>query len=274
MTALVYMDDDSQAKVWRAVILSLGLHALVIAIYPTLQHIELPKIPDRLEIEFFTMKMPASKPSEQQVAPAVVASAPPEPQKTPTTVKPQTAPPVENQKSVIAAPASNDASYQVPEQILPARAEPAPPVSAPASASTSDAVNHATAESAAKESRAAPAASGPITSAPTSSESDELTTSDNDAWGDYGDQLRSLVNKSKQYPTIAIRRHLEGEVTILAQFVRGELVQVSLADSSKHAPLDEEALRMVKKAIGQLGVKDSLRKKTFKITIPVSFKLE
>ncbi|HSI45825.1 MAG TPA: hypothetical protein VK950_06580 [Methylophilus sp.] len=51
MTALVYMDDDSQAKVWRAVILSLGLHALVIAIYPTLKHIELPKLPDRLEIE-------------------------------------------------------------------------------------------------------------------------------------------------------------------------------------------------------------------------------
>jgi len=51
MTALVYMDDDSQAKVWRAVILSLGLHALVIAIYPTLKRIELPKLPDRLEIE-------------------------------------------------------------------------------------------------------------------------------------------------------------------------------------------------------------------------------
>jgi periplasmic protein TonB len=269
MTALVYMDDDSQAKVWRAVILSLSLHALVIAIYPTLKHIELPKIPDRLEIEFFTMKMPASKPSEQQVAPAVVASVPPEPQKTPTTVKPQTASPVENQKSVIAAPASNDASYQVPEQALPARAEPAPTLSPPASVSTSDAPSHVPAESPAKESRAAPAVSAPV-----SNESDELTPGDNDAWGDYGDQLRSLVNKSKQYPTIAIRRHLEGEVTILAQFVRGELVQVSLADSSKHAPLDDEALRMVKKAIGQLGLKDSLRKKTFKITIPVSFKLE
>jgi periplasmic protein TonB len=58
------------------------------------------------------------------------------------------------------------------------------------------------------------------------------------------------------------------------QFVRGELVQVSLVDSSKHAPLDEEAIRMVKKAITQLGVKDSLKRKTFKISIPVSFKLE
>jgi periplasmic protein TonB len=269
MTSLVYMEDDRSKQVCRAVILSLVLHVLVVVIYPTLSHIQLPKIPDRLEIEFFTMKMPASRPSEQQVSPPMVTSAPPEPQRTTTNVKPRTAPPVENQKSVITAPAHNEADYQVPEQALPARVEPAPAVNATTSPSNSDAANHTATESVAKESRPAPAVN-----APASSESDELTASDNDAWGDYGEQLRSLVNKSKQYPTIAIRRHLEGEVIILAQFVRGELVQVSMVDSSKHVPLDEEAIRMVKKAIAQLGVKDSLRKKTFKISIPVSFKLE
>ncbi|MEZ0287940.1 MAG: TonB family protein [Methylophilus sp.] len=269
MTSLVLMDDESHAKVWRAVIVSLAIHALVVAIYPHLNKIKLPEIPERLEIEFFTMKMPASRPSEQQVSPPMATSAPPEPQRTTTTIKPRTAPPVENQKSVITAPAHNEADYQVPEQALPARVEPAPAVNATTSPSNSDAANHTATESVAKESRPAPAVN-----APASSESDELTASDNDAWGDYGEQLRSLVNKSKQYPTIAIRRHLEGEVTILAQFVRGELVQVSMVGSSKHVPLDEEAVRMVKKAIAQLGVKDSLRKKTFKISIPVSFKLE
>lgn len=268
MTSLVYLDDDSQAKVWRAVIVSLALHALVVALYPTLSHIQLPAIPERLEIEFFTMKMPASKPSEQQVAPSVVASAPPEPQKTVTTVKPQTAPPVEKRQSVISAPSTDESNYQVPEQALPAKAEPVPATNTVATSSSSEAASHAANEPA-KESHSAPAVS-----APASSDTDELTASDSDAWGDYGDQLRSLVNKSKQYPAIAIRRHLEGEVTILAQFVRGELVQVSLAETSKHAPLDEEAVRMVKKAIQQLGVKESLKKKTFKITIPVSFKLE
>lgn len=267
MTSLVYIDDDSQAKVWRAVIVSLALHALVVAVYPTLSHIQLPVIPERLEIEFFTMKMPASRPSEQQVAPSVVAAAPPEPQKTVTTVKPQTAPPVEKRQSVITAPSTDDASHQVPEQALPAKTEQVPAANT-AATSSSEAPSHAANEPA-KESHSAPAVS-----APTSSETDELTASDNDAWGDYGEQLRSLVNKSKQYPAIAIRRHLEGEVTILAQFVRGELVQVSLTETSKHAPLDEEAVRMVKKAIQQLGVKESLKKKTFKITIPVSFKLE
>lgn len=269
MTALVYIEDNQYTQVWRAVILSLVLHALVMMIYPTLSHIQLPAMPERLEIEFFTMKMPASKPSEQQVSPPVVTAAPPEPQRTTTTVKPRTAPPVENQKSVITAPSNNEANYQVPEQALPARVEPAPPVNATVSPSNSDAANHTATESVAKEARPAAAVNAPV-----GNESEELAPSDNDAWGDYGDQLRSLVNKSKQYPTIAIRRHLEGDVTILAQFVRGELVQVSLVGSSKHAPLDEEAIRMVKKAIAQLGVKDSLRKKTFKITIPVSFRLE
>jgi protein TonB len=267
MTSLVYMDDNGQAKVWRAVIVSLALHALVVAIYPTLSHIQLPAIPERLEIEFFTMKMPASRSSEQQAAPSVAASAPPEPQRTVTTVKPQTVPPVENRQSVISAPSTNQADYQVPEQAFP-KVEPAPATNTPATSASSEAANHMVNE-AAKESRAAPAVS-----APASSETDELTASDSDAWGDYGDQLRSLVNKSKQYPAIAIRRHLEGDVTILAQFVRGELVQVSLAETSKHAPLDEEAVRMVKKAIQQLGLKESLKKKTFKITVPVSFKLE
>ncbi|MGP1717341.1 MAG: TonB family protein [Methylophilus sp.] len=269
MTSLVLMEDESHAKVWRAVGISIGLHLLVVAVYPTLSHITLPALPDKLEIEFFTMKMPASKPSEQQVSPPVVTSAPPEPQTTTTTVKPRTAPPVENQKSVITAPSHNEANYQVPEQALPARVEPAPAVNTTPSPSHSDAANHTATESVAKDARSAPAVN-----ASASNESDELTASDSDAWGDYGDQLRSLVNKSKQYPAIAVRRHLEGDVTILAQFVRGELVQVSLVDTSKHAPLDEEAVRMVKKAIAQLGTKDSLRSKTFKITIPVSFRLE
>lgn len=268
MTSLVYLDDDSQAKVWRAVIVSLALHALVVAVYPTLSHIQLPVIPERLEIEFFTMKMPASRPSEQQVAPVVAAAAPSEPQKAVTTAKPQTAPPVEKRQSVITAPSADDASHQVPEQALPAKTEQVPAANTAATSSSSEAPSHPANEPA-KESHSAPAVS-----VPTSSETDELTASDNDAWGDYGEQLRSLVNKSKQYPAIAIRRHLEGEVTILAQFVRGELVQVSLTETSKHAPLDEEAMRMVKKAIQQLGVKESLKKKTFKITIPVSFKLE
>lgn len=270
MTSLVFIDEESNAKVWRAVGLSLGLHLLVLAIYPTLSHITLPEIPEKLEIEFFTIKAPPPSSAQQVTEPEI--KTPPEPQKVTPITKPQTVP--ETPKSVLAAPSSNESDYRVPEQVQqarpePARVEPAPavPATSAASASTQESASHTASES--KETKVAPA-----TSAPVSSESDELTAGDNDAWGDYGDQLRSLVNKSKQYPTIAIRRHLEGDVMIVALFVRGELTQVSLAETSKHVPLDEEAVRMVKKAIQQLGVKDSLKKKTFKITIPVSFRLE
>lgn len=270
MSSLIYPEQQDYSLIWRAVIVSLALHALVVAVYPALSQIELPKLPDRLEIEFFSIK--AAAPSVQAVAPPTEVAKPLEPPKvTPApVVKPQT--PVETPKQVLAAPSSQPSDYRVPEQIAPAKAEPAPVTPAPAapSVSAAESAQPAANDAPAKDSKPSVAASA----ATSSSESDELNAGDTDAWGDYGQQLRDLVSKSKQYPAIAVRRHLEGEVTVVAQFVRGELVNVSLAGSSKHVPLDEEAMRMVKKAIAQLGVKDSLKKKSFKITIPVNFKLE
>jgi periplasmic protein TonB len=266
MSSLIYPEQPNYSQLWRAVIVSLGLHALVVAFYPALSQIALPKMPERLEIEFFSIK--ASPPRVQQVTETATPIEPPKATPMPV-VKPQT--PVETPKQILAAPSNHEADYRVPEQVAPTKVEPAPVSPAPAAPSVSvESAQHAANESGAKDAK--PSASASSTQANT--ESDELSASDSDAWSDYGEQLRTLVSKSKQYPAIAIRRHLEGEATVVAQFVRGELVQVSLIDSSKHVPLDEEAMRMVKKAIAQLGVKDSLRKKSFKITIPVNFKLE
>ncbi|MBF4990187.1 TonB family protein [Methylophilus sp. QUAN] len=266
MSSLIYPEQQDYSLVWRAVIVSLALHVLVVAVYPTLSQIQLPKMPERLEIEFFSIK---AAPPTTQVTPPAETVAPVEPPKaTPTpVVKPQT--PTETPKQVLAAPSSHESDYKVPEQVAPAKAEPAPVNPAP-SVSAAESAQHATNDAPAKDAKPSVAAS----TAQASNDTDELNASDTDAWGDYGEQLRDLVSKSKQYPAIAIRRHLEGEASVVAQFVRGELVSVSLAGSSKHVPLDEEAMRMVKKAIAQLGVKDSLRKKSFKITIPVNFKLE
>jgi periplasmic protein TonB len=277
ITHVGYAHQDSNAKVWRAVVISLALHAVVVAIYPHLSKISLPKMPDRLEIEFFTMKAASS--SQQQVTHE--APTPPAPPKVePTKVlKPQVTQPVPTPKPVLSAP-SHDADYHVQEQQPPAKTEPVPvtpKVATPITTTTtsSNESTHQTANEEHSKDTTKTASSNPATNnTSTNNESEELTASDSDAWGDYGDQLRALVGKSKQYPAIAIRRHLEGDVTVVAQFVRGELTQVSLTDSSKHAPLDEEALRMVKKAIAQLGVKESLKKKSFRITIPVSFRLD
>lgn len=269
MSSLIYPEQQDYSLIWRAVIVSLALHVLVVAVYPALSQIELPKMPERLEIEFFSIK--AAAPSVQAVAPPTEVAKPLEPPKTTPMplVKPQT--PVETPKQVLAAPSSQPSDYRVPEQVASTKAEPAPVTPAPAapSVSAAESAQPAANDTPAKDSKPSVAAS-----AASISESDELNVGDTDAWGDYGQQLRDLVSKSKQYPAFAVRRHLEGEVTVVAQFVRGELVNVSLAGSSKHVPLDEEAMRMVKKAIAQLGVKDSLKKKSFKITIPVNFKLE
>ncbi|MFQ6332713.1 energy transducer TonB [Methylophilus sp. 3sh_L] len=271
MSTLIYPQTHDGALLWRAVVLSLGLHLVVVLLYPSLSKMELPAIPERMEIEFFSTKAPA--PAVQQESPPVETPKPAEPLKVEPKpmVKPVT--PVEAPKPILAAPKNNDSDYRVQEQPVqpPAKVEPSP--APPAPSNTAESAPHAAAssnENTAKDAKPSAA----VTTAATTAESDELSASDSDAWGDYGEQLRSLVNKSKQYPAIAIRRHLEGEATVVAQFVRGELVNVTVADSSKHVPLDEEAMRMVKKAIAQLGVKDSLKKKSFKITIPVSFKLE
>lgn len=272
MSTLIYPQTHDGTLLWRAVVLSLALHLVVVLLYPSLSKMELPAIPERMEIEFFSTKAPA--PAVQQVSPPVEMPKPAEPPKAESkpVIKPVT--PVETPKPILAAPNSHDADYRVQEQPVqpPAKIEPSPVPPAPSN--TAESAPYAAASSNENTAKEAKPSAAAVTTAATTAESEELSASDSDAWGDYGEQLRSLVNKSKQYPAIAIRRHLEGEATVVAQFVRGELVNVTVADSSKHVPLDEEAMRMVKKAIAQLGVKESLKKKSFKITIPVSFKLE
>lgn len=267
MSSLIYPEQPHDVRLWRAVIASLALHALVVMVYPHLSHMTLPKLPERLDIEMFTIKTqppiaPAVTTPEQPVVPVKTTPAP--------VAKPSTPSP----KPVLSVPDQAPTDYKVAEPPVTAKAEPSPVPPAPVTASTANVSAESAAHASTETSNAKESKSSAPAAPPSSKESDELTDSDTDAWGDYGEQLRNLVSKSKQYPAIAIRRHLEGEAVVVAQFIRGELVNVSLADSSKHVPLDEEAMRMVKKAIAQLGVKDSLKKKSFKITIPVAFKLE
>jgi protein TonB len=107
----------------------------------------------------------------------------------------------------------------------------------------------------------------------TTSRTSEAATSD-EVWDGYGKALAEMVNKLKQYPTIAIRRHLEGEVQVIASFKQGKLISVELAEASQHQVLNEEALRTIKKAIEQVALHANLERKTFTVTIPVGFKLD
>lgn len=107
-----------------------------------------------------------------------------------------------------------------------------------------------------------------------SASSDSVEHASNaEAWDNYGQSLFDLVGKNKNYPQIAIRRHLEGEVKIKVTFIAGKLAEIVIAATSGHKVLDDEALSMVRKSIDQLPVKGSLANKNFTVTIPVEFAL-
>lgn len=272
MSNALAAEDSGQFALWRAVILSLVLHALVVVFYPRLSRVQLPSIPERLEIELFSTK---TRPAVAQMAEAKPEPPAPEPpvSQPPPVSKPE-AKPIEAKKEVLASkePAAPQ-DYKVPDTVTPAAETPvskAPPAEAAPAVNTAS--EHAAKESKATEARESSAAS----SAPSAkaAEDETVAASDDEAWDGYGKELHALVSKSKRYPAIAIRRHMEGDVKIEAKFIKGELVDVSLVDGSGHTPLDEEAIRMVKKAIAQLGIKGSLAKKSFRVTIPVVFRLD
>ena len=94
------------------------------------------------------------------------------------------------------------------------------------------------------------------------------------AWEGYGQLLYEMVGRNKQYPQLAIRRNWEGTVTVSARISMGKVVDISMVDSSGHKVLDEQALKMVKKAVEQLPVQENLAHKSFTVVIPVDFHLD
>ncbi|MBM3351529.1 MAG: TonB family protein [Betaproteobacteria bacterium] len=243
--------------IWLAVGLSLLMHTLIVHFYPQLNLMKAIKLPQRIEVQMNT-----------KVVPPVVEPPPPMPPppmpkgeqlENPEPPRPKEKP-VQRTKPIESRPVlSTQAPEGNPQHVV------APPSPTPAEQSST------------QESVEKIAAYG-IPDGKEISNVQVLDTppenaSDDEAWDGYGQQLYDTVSKNKHYPAIALRRNLEGEVTILAKFNKGELVSVSIIQSSGHQSLDDEALRMVKKAIAAQAVKGTLSKKSFNIKVPVSFKL-
>jgi protein TonB len=53
----------------------------------------------------------------------------------------------------------------------------------------------------------------------------------------------------------------------------GKLVEIILMEESGREVLDQQAIDMIKKAVSQLPIKNALAKKSFVVTVPVSFRL-
>jgi protein TonB len=250
---------------WGALILSLGLHVALALLWPR-WHADPPMPPVTMEVDLAFLE--ASPPPTPVPAPVPVL---PEP-----IVQPKDSKPTPREKAVLAPErmvtpspllasdagaeeAVPEASPEVAKQVSAAEpAEvPSSPIAQPASPSLPVA-------------DAAPVAPAAKATAQTDSPEE---ISQEDAWDGYGQLLHDFVGKHKQYPQLAVRRNWQGTVTVSARISQGKLIAIELVDSSGHKVLDEQALKMVRKAVEELPVQASLSRKSFTVLIPVDFRL-
>lgn len=268
-------DNEDQSLVW-ALIASMLLHIAIAYVFPYFNQQSLQPRSTSIQIELNPLpEQPTPAPTQTTVP----STALPEPTKpippTPVTKLPK----AKTERPVLATPTPvPDPSYQIPVEpqtetppITQTETPQAPPQKP---LPTQSAQTNTT--SAPTQTQTTPANTAPTTTSTAqqvTARSSEVASSD-EVWDGYGKALAAMVNKLKQYPTIAIRRHLEGEVQVIASFKQGKLVSVELAEASQHQVLNEEAMRTIKKAIEQVALHANLERKTFTVTIPVGFKLE
>jgi protein TonB len=94
---------------------------------------------------------------------------------------------------------------------------------------------------------------------------------------DYGwlrDLLWKRIEELKRYPTLARANHWEGKVVVQAVIrADGTVGALSVAESSGHALLDEEAMVVMRKA-SPLRLTHQLEKSQITILVPISYRLE
>lgn len=266
------IDENQDHSLLWALLASMLLHITIAYVYPQLKSQGV--LPQRNTIQVQLNQLPEQPtPATQTPAPpAVEPAVQPEPPKPIPPIPEKKTPKTKTERPVLAT-STPEQSYQVPAE----QTHETPTVTAEASSQKPPTTNPPTTTS---------VASTPTNSAPTNAEqtttsatqqqttrSSEEATSD-EVWDGYGKALSAMVNKLKQYPTIAVRRHLEGEVQVIASFKQGKLISVELAQASQHQVLNEEAMRTIKKAIEQVTLHANLERKTFTVTIPIGFTLD
>lgn len=241
--------------------ISLCLHAAVLLLVPHLDHT--PRQPPlRIEVEL-AQALEAQPNTPPEPAPPQPPELPksqslPRPQPKSVTPEKAVAMPVltAQQESESSAPEE----YLAPESPMPGTVESVPPDTAQVTLPAEPVV------ASPPPGKSAPRVAARLESAEEAGE--------DEAWQGYGQLLHDMVGKNKKYPQIAIRRSLQGRVTVSARISMGKLIDIALIDSSGHKVLDEEALAMVRKAVNVLPVKDILARKSFTVVVPVDFILE
>ncbi|MDZ4211366.1 MAG: energy transducer TonB, partial [Methylotenera sp.] len=262
-------DNEDQSLVW-ALIASMLLHIAIAYVFPYFNQQRLQPRSTSILVELNPLPEQPTPAATQPPAPPV-SQAEPQPEEQPKPPipippTPLTKPPkAKTERPVLATTTPvPDPSYQVPVEQTTETLHLTQTESSPVQTSTN--ISPATARATPTPAQIAPNQTEPTTTSTaqqqSTAKSSEVATSD-EVWDGYGKALAAMVNKLKQYPTIAIRRHLEGEVQVIASFKQGKLVSVELAEASQHQILNEEAMRTIKKAIEQVALHANLERKTF-----------
>ena len=94
------------------------------------------------------------------------------------------------------------------------------------------------------------------------------------ALGTFAQGLRDKASQLGSYPAIALKRGWQGTVKVLVKFnIDGTPRHFSIAASSGHKVLDDQALEMVRLACGDIAMPSQLNGKRFSVVVPVDFRI-
>ena len=114
------------------------------------------------------------------------------------------------------------------------------------------------------------AAPQPRTSTPKMDEEQE-----NRMLATYGQSISKEIKRYQKYPPIAQRRGWEGTAEVSLQIsAEGKVTAITLAKSSGHTVLDQEALEMVRRASPLPQAPPDLRGHALVVAVPIVFKLQ
>lgn len=234
---------DESTLIW-AVVCSILLHILFFVVVPNFKFDAIKKIPDQLTVEIMQPKQPEP----------VVLPEPPKPIEQP---KPE---PIQKEVKPLPKKEFKPEPKPIETSPEPVQHEPPPPPTVITAAPKVD---------------APPVITVPP---PPPEPPKKIEPSEDDinaARGQYSGTLGRAIAKHKQYPKIAQMRGWQGDCILdLKIDSSGNVLSVSVKESSGFEALDKQAIEMAHKAAPFPTPPEVLRGRNFNITVPVSFKLE
>jgi periplasmic protein TonB len=252
-TAGVFQPLAQQRALFRCVLVSIALHALVLL---ALSWRGAPAPPAKALLVLTARLAPFAAPLHAPVQPPQPKIAPPPPPAPGSARRPASTKP-----AVTPAPA--------PQKAAPAEAVKAPqPELAPEATATSPAPVAAPVESS-----VAPQAPAGIPA--TEADAKSGNAPDAGTLDQYRLALIVATRRYKRYPAIALEKGWQGRVEVhMVIGANGMLASTSIKTGSGHETLDNQALDMLKKGKTMVPIPSNLRGREFSIDVPVIFKLD